>query len=67
MCSGSGEMEQSKDPSFIGFKFAWQFLETRDGWDCDYSSSIATTLFLPVLLSLPLLEQVDVSLPSFCH
>lgn len=65
--SCSGEKEQSKDSSFMGFKSAWQFLETGAGWDSDYSSSVATTLILPAPLSPTLLQQVDVSLPSFCH
>lgn len=32
--------------SFIGFKSACQFLETRAGWDSDYSPSTATMLNL---------------------
>lgn len=36
---------------FMGFKSAWQFLETGTGWDYDYSSSIATMLILPAPLS----------------
>ena len=63
---GEGAVQGS---SFIGFKSAWQFLETRPGWDSDSSSSAATTT---LILSAPsfyqtLLQQVDVSLPSFCH
>lgn len=33
---GEGAVQGS---SFIGFKSAWQFLETGSGWECDYPSS----------------------------
>lgn len=63
---GEGAVQESY---FIGFKSAWQFLEAGAGWDSDYSSSSSNTThpashpsFSPTLL-----QQVDVSLPSFCH